>query len=78
MSAETILSAYTHNHIQHTRTQRHPHTHEHTDYTKLNSRNLKQAANRDSRRMKTAAWKGKHGRSIVWGKRNVFKIPGYT
>ena len=42
-------------------------THEHTGYTKLNLHNLKQAANRDLRRMKAAAQNGKRGRSIVSG-----------
>ena len=58
MSAETILSAYMN---ARTFTHRDTRTHEHTDYTKLISCNLKQAANRDLRRMKTVAWNGKHG-----------------
>ena len=79
MSIETILNTcrvhmcmrmHTHMHaLTHTGTC----THEHTDYTKLNLHNLKRAANRDSRQMKTAEWNGKCGRSIVfWGKKNFW------
>ena len=55
-------------------THRSTHTHEHTDYTKLHLHNLKQAANRDFRQMKTAARNGRHGGSVVLGKRNVFRL----
>ena len=59
----------------HTHTHIHTHTHEHTDYTKLNLHSLKQAANRDLWRMKTAECNGKHGRSVVGGKEMFW---GYT
>ena len=55
-------------------THRSTHTHEHTDYTKLHLHNLKQAANRDLRQMKTAARNGRHGGSVVLGKRSVFRL----
>ena len=62
LSVETILSVYKHIHTC-------THTHEHTDYTRLNFiHNLKRAANRSLRRMKTAAQNENHGRSIVLGK----------
>ena len=48
--------------------------HEHTDYTKLNLYSLKQAANRDLRWMKTAAWSRKQGRSIVLGKETLLGV----
>ena len=55
-------------------TQRGTRTHEHTVYTKLNLHNLKRAANRDLRRMKTEARNGKHGRQDnSFGKRNVLR-----
>ena len=62
--AHAHTHARTHSHtLTHTGTR----THQHTDYTKLNLHNLKRAANRDSRQMKTAAWNGKCGRSIIFG-----------
>ena len=58
-----------------TPTQRHTHTHtythrgsptnEHTDYTTLNLDTTLNGQQRGLRRMKTAAWKRKHGRSTV-------------
>ena len=71
MHARTHARTHTHTH-----TYRHPHTRAYwlywltirTDYTKLNLHSSKRAANRDLRRMKTAARNGKHGRSVVLGK----------
>ena len=49
LSIDTVLSAYTHTHT---------HIQRHTDYTKLNLYNLKQAAKRNLSHMKTAMFSG--------------------
>ena len=67
LSVETVLRAYTYTH-------RDTHTYKHTDYTKLNLHNLKQAANQDSRWIKTAVQNIRHGRSIIWGKEMFYRL----
>ena len=52
----------------HTQTHRGTRTYERSDYTNLNLHILRWAASRGFRRMKTAAWNRKHGRSTVWEK----------
>ena len=68
MSGETILSTYTHTHAHAP-----AHTSIITDYTQLNSvtTNLRKITNRDWRRRKIEAQKGKHGRSIVLAEKEM-------
>ena len=67
--------AHTHTHARtHARTHTHAREREHTDYIQslIYTHNLKQAANRDLRRMKTAARNGKRGYSF-W-KRKILRF----
>ena len=84
MSIETILNTcrvhmcmHMHTHM-HALTHTHTHRHLHTDYTKLNLHNLKRAANRNLRRMKTAARNGKYGRSLILAKRLSLQNLGHN
>ena len=70
--------------LTHAHTHKHTHTHTHTmalAHTSIliiqnliYTPQLEQTINRDLRRRKTAAWNGKHGRSVVSKKRNVLRF----